>query len=282
MDMIERRYKRFAARRWVAAGIAAVSLAAASQAFAASSTQWILSYEGKSTNRFIWDKRTRNLVETRLPAGLSDDVLAALGGPPEPVFVSGHRYVSVAACVPHDCDDKGFFWIDTKTGIGLGAHYAPEALLLGSNGLSAEQIPAPARQALIDWLTENALKPESVAFVGNTGARTALDPSGFQARASYQPPAGGPSFDCARASSQIDKAICGDAELAALDLKLAQLFKEIRQGHDTVGARSQLVELQRTWLHGRNADCAHAPDLAACLKTSYRAQHERLMNWIPK
>lgn len=280
--MSESSRKPLCVRRWVAAGIAVLTLSAPPLAISAASTQWVLSYEGKSTNRFIWDHRTERLVRTRLPAALADDVLSALGGPPEPVLVSDRRYVSVSACVPHDCLDKGFFWIDTNTGIGFGAHYVPPALLIGSNGLSAEQIPPQARQALIDWLTENELKPEAVAFVGNGGARTSLAAAGFQARTQYQAASGGPSFDCARAFSQIDKAICGDAGLAKRDLEMATLFKEIRQGHDTVGARSQVVEFQRNWLRRRNAECTHAADLSACLRDSYRAQHDRLMNWIPK
>lgn len=280
--MSESSRKPLCVQRWVAAAIAVLTLSSTPLAISAASTQWVLSYEGKSTNRFIWDQRTKNLVRTRLPAALADDVLSALGGPPEPVFVSDHRYLSVSACVAHACDDKGFFWIDAKTGIGLGAHYVPPALLIGSNGLSAEQIPPQARQALIDWLTENELKPEAVAFVGNGGARTPLAAAGFQARTQYQPASGGPSFDCARAASQIDKAICGDTGLAKRDLELATLFKEIRQGHDTVGERNQVVEFQRNWLRRRNAECTHAADMIACLRDSYRAQHERLMNWIPK
>jgi len=50
-------------------------------------------------------------------------VLEGLGGPLDPVIVIDHRYVSASACVAHACMVKAFFWIDTRTGIGLGAQF---------------------------------------------------------------------------------------------------------------------------------------------------------------
>lgn len=270
----------------------------AARAASPPSGTWVLSYEGKSTNQWIWDKRTRGLVESRLPAALSADVLSALGGPPDPVEVAGGRYFSVSACVPHDCPDKGFFWFDTVTGIGLGATYRPGrlqsrpgdggyyfepgALRIGSNGLVAGEIPTPAMRALIDWITDQDLGVASAEFIGVSNASVELDAARFAPRARFQPPPGGPSFDCARASTAVEKRICTDRELAKLDLALAVHVRESRHGHATVGARRQLVELQRAWLKERDASCAAAPDMSDCLARSYRAQYDRLMNWIPK
>jgi uncharacterized protein YecT (DUF1311 family) len=248
---------------------------------AASPPDWVLSYEGKSSNSFIWDKRSQALVRTRVPAKLSDRLLSALGGPPDPVFVLARRYVSVSACRPHSCDEKGFFWIDSKTGTGLGAYFTPDSLLLGSNGMSSDGLPGPARQALANWLKENDLRPKVVEFVGQGGNVTTLEAALFSPPPAFQPPAGGPSFDCAKAATPSEKAICADARLAKLDLDLAQLVTGLRHGHDTVGARNQLLDLQRSWLKGRDAQCRRAADISACLKEQYRAQHDRLMNWIP-
>jgi hypothetical protein len=105
----------------------------------ASPTDWVLSCEGKTTSEFIGDKRARQLVNTRVPRTLAHEVLEGLIGPPDPVFVTDLRYVSVSACIPHYCPMKAFFWIDTKTGIGLGAQFTrgigaePGTLRLGSN-----------------------------------------------------------------------------------------------------------------------------------------------------
>lgn len=244
------------------------------------SMQWLLSYENASTND-IQDRRLQGLIRTRTPAYMSKKLGLALGGPPDPVTIAEGRYVSMAACRPHSCIEKGFFWIDTRTGIGLGAFAEPDALLLGSNGLTSKNIPPAARRALIDWITEHGLASRSVQFIGRDGARIALDTSAFQPRQSYQPSPGGPSFDCTSAGSRIAEAICKDAGLSKQDLDLARLADDIWRGHSTVHARQQLMERQNTWRQSRDAQCASSQELASCLAGRYREQHEVLMNWIP-
>ncbi|WLI87452.1 lysozyme inhibitor LprI family protein [Massilia sp. R2A-15] len=269
-------------RLFMAACIGTLVAGGAAHAAPAPSGSWVLSYEGKSTNNWIWDKRARGLVESRLPAKLSADVLASLGGPPDPVEVADRRYVSVSACMPHSCPDKAFFWFDTVTGIGLGAAYHPDTLLIGSNGLGAGDIPAPAMRALSDWITDQKLAVASATFIGASGVSVELDAAKFAPRASFQPPPDGPSFECARASTAVEKRICSDRELARLDLTLADKVREIRLGQGTAPDRRQFVDLQRAWLKERDASCAAAAEMSACLARSYRAQYDRIMNWIPK
>ncbi|MGI4844466.1 MAG: lysozyme inhibitor LprI family protein [Janthinobacterium lividum] len=243
--------------------------------------EWLLSYQGKSTNALIWDKRTRRLVETRVPAKLSRLVLAGLGGPPGPVVVSGGRFVAASACVAHACPDKGFFWIDAKTGVGLGAYFGGTALQLGSNGMQAGAIPADARRAVLAWLAEQELRPMTVEFIGRSGKPTALPPASFTPPGQVQPRPGGPSFDCARAATPVEKAICADPALASQDLALARLVKEVGLGHATVDAREQLRTLQRRWIRERDTACSAPSGRTACLAAQYRAQHERIANWAP-
>jgi len=247
----------------------------------AATIDWPLSYEGKSSNAFIWDKRAKPLIETRLPGKFSREVLSGLGGPPEPVFVVDKRYVSVSACEAHACPFKGFFWIDTQTGQGLGANIIDGELRLGSNSLSAQQIPAPARRALIDWMSANEVTPVRVEFVDRTGAGTSMDAAQFKPATRFEPAADGPSYDCKAAATKVEKNICADAALARQDLALAKLAKELRQGHDTIDARNQLRDFQRKWLKERDATCAPAADINACLGKQYQAQNDRLMNWVP-
>jgi uncharacterized protein YecT (DUF1311 family) len=245
------------------------------------SFSWMLGYKGKSTNEFIWDSRTKRLVNTRLPAELADHVLESLGGPPDPVYFVEERYVSTSACRPHSCTEKAFLWVDTQTGVGLGAYYVPEALLIGSNGLSASTIPPKVKLALINWLTDQNLQTASVDFIGPSGSRTALSADEFKPRDRFQPPAGGPSFDCKLAVRAIEKTICNDAGLSAQDLALNKMFNEIRLGSGTAGAQDQLRDLQRNWLKDRDRDCADPGGMAACLKQKYTQQQDRIYNWIP-
>ena len=150
----------------------------------APSTAWVLDYDGRSTNEIIWDKRIDRLIHTRVPADLSTSVLEALSGPPDPVVVAEHRYVSMSACAAHACLTKGFFWIDTQSGIGLGAvaevwSFQPHMLRLGSNALSGRQFPAPAIGALTDWMSGQRIRPAVVEFVGRDGKVVPLDPANF-------------------------------------------------------------------------------------------------------
>ena len=61
------------------------------------------------------------MIQRGVPGRLATDVYHGLSGAPGPVFVSEDRYVAMAAAVPHFGDAGGFFWIDTQTGVGLGA-----------------------------------------------------------------------------------------------------------------------------------------------------------------
>lgn len=257
--------------------------AAAGAAPASHPSAWVLAYAGKSTNSFIWDKRARALVQSRVPAALARDVLAGLGGPPGPVLVEAGRYMAASACVHHYCPDKGFFWIDSRTGAGLGAYFAEagSVLRLGSNAVDAQRIPAPAQQALVAWLGEYGLRPETVSFVSRSGRATPLPPAPFVPRSYFQAPRGGPSFDCGKAATSVEQAICADAALSRQDLELARLVREVRHGHATLDARAELLALQRRWLRERDARCGQPAGQAACIGAQYRAQHERISNWVP-
>ena len=71
--------------------------------------------------------------------------------------------------------------------------------------------------------------------------------SGFAALAQ------GPTFDCAKAQGEVEKLICGDASLAALDRKLDRAYKAAA-AKATGKLAAQLRAEQRGWVKGRN-DC---------------------------
>lgn len=63
----------------------------------------------------------------------------------------------------------------------------------------------------------------------------------------------GPTFDCARAQGQVEKSICADPSLAALDRKLGEVYKAASakaKGQELTTLRAE----QRGWVKGRN-DC---------------------------
>ena len=248
--------------------------------------EWPLEYTGESTNRFVHDDRVAPLVESTIPSELSEDLQNGLGGPPDPVYVDDGRYFSASACVYRVCTIKSFFWLDTATGDALGAVLRrtldSDSIALGSMSFSAEEIPAEATAALLRWLVEQESRPIRVEFYDAENQVTQLVASDYEPRVGYEPDADGPSFDCNRASTEIENALCANAELARLDLDLAQQYDKIRRGHSRLPNRQQLLELQRAWLRERNDECTESADIVRCLRESYQRQRDRLRNWVPE
>ncbi len=59
------------------------------------------------------------------------------------------------------------------------------------------------------------------------------------------------SFDCSKAGTEMEKTICSDSKLSALDEDLAKVYGEIRsQSKGDAEALSQLTKSQREWLAG--------------------------------
>lgn len=74
-----------------------------------------------------------------------------------------------------------------------------------------------------------------------------------------------PSFDCQKARSASERAICADPELAALDTEMARLYAQSRKAA-AADKTSSLIVQQRVWLKRRAACGAEG----ACLKALFR------------
>ena len=85
-----------------------------------------------------------------------------------------------------------------------------------------------------------------------------------------------PSFDCRRAATPIEKAICADAALARLDRQTAEAYQSALRNAYEPAAQERLRAEQRTWLAGRNKTCA-GPAPGACLARLYRDRLAVLM-----
>jgi hypothetical protein len=62
-----------------------------------------------------------------------------------------------------------------------------------------------------------------------------------------------PTFNCAKAQGEVEKLICSDASLAALDRKLDEAYRAVSAKAKGKLA-TQLCDEQRGWVKGRN-DC---------------------------
>jgi uncharacterized protein YecT (DUF1311 family) len=258
----------------------------AHDASGATTQMWPLEYRDMSTNRFIWDKRVPSLIRSKLHPSFAALVTAALGGPPNPVTVLQDRFFAASACVPHYCPEKGFFWLDTRTGEGLGAIIIiPYPGNVGELRLNSKvirgELPEHARQSIIDWLDEQNIVATAVEFIDATGISRSLPAVDFQAPPKFDPPAGGPSFDCANAATRIEQALCTDPELAALDLKLYDFYRLLRGGLATIPDRKQVTDLQQMWLKKTNAACVQSDVLNVCLNEQYLLQLSSIQTWVP-
>ena len=80
--------------------------------------------------------------------------------------------------------------------------------------------------------------------------------------------AGGPSFDCSKVEAgSIEEIVCKDENLTALDLKMAEVYKEASKKaaneHPPV-----LKAEQRGWIKGRD-ECWKSDDKKKCVEDSY-------------
>ena len=77
-----------------------------------------------------------------------------------------------------------------------------------------------------------------------------------------------PTFDCAKATGEIESLICKDSGLIALDRKLAEIFAAAIKKLPTRLATEQRTT-QRGWITERNA-CVDADDARACTERTYQ------------
>ncbi len=86
-----------------------------------------------------------------------------------------------------------------------------------------------------------------------------------------------PSFDCARASHEVETAICGSAALAALDVELSRIYALALNGPNVSADRAQeLKEIQRGWVKGRNECWNEVDGINACIAASYALRIDEL------
>lgn len=79
-----------------------------------------------------------------------------------------------------------------------------------------------------------------------------------------------PSFDCAKATHEVELLICKDGELAELDHSLNSLYHTVLK-NTPAGEQAGLKAEQRGWVKGRD-DCWKASDMRGCVADEYRAR----------
>jgi uncharacterized protein len=88
---------------------------------------------------------------------------------------------------------------------------------------------------------------------------------------------GSPSFDCNRASTPTQKAICGSPELSDLDGKMGQLFSDAVAAARGVAALDKLRAEQRAWIVDRDQACGGQE---SCLGVLLRSRMRALKEYV--
>jgi uncharacterized protein len=85
------------------------------------------------------------------------------------------------------------------------------------------------------------------------------------------------SFDCAKAATAVERAICADRDLAEADRQLSSAYKTTvaRAGED----RERLASGQRAWLARRDRDCGTLAQPGSCLLRAYGRRLLELRAW---
>lgn len=83
-----------------------------------------------------------------------------------------------------------------------------------------------------------------------------------------------PSFDCSKATHEVEQIICKDADLAALDQSLAELYATVMK-NSPASQHGALKTEQRGWVKGRD-DCWKASDKHGCIKAEYQSRINEL------
>ena len=79
-----------------------------------------------------------------------------------------------------------------------------------------------------------------------------------------------PSFDCAKAASTAEEAVCADPALVSLDLELARLYALAVDGPEMDDTRlSELRAVQRGWIKGRDECWKASVPMERCVADAY-------------
>lgn len=140
-------------------------------------------------------------------------------------------------------------------------------LLVEDDDVAANKMVTTQTQ-LVETTTEVSLHEEAVATEQTAEVRLPEEDVATETVSTSEPREQmifSPSFNCAKASTFSEKAICSDPLLGKLDGALSENYKSMLASNIGEGARSDLKTTQRKWLTERNKCTSNK-----CLASVYR------------
>lgn len=129
----------------------------------------------------------------------------------------------------------------------------------------------PAETHSVQKAVERPITPSAPVAVDNP--TPTAKPGAENLQASSQP-TWTPSFDCKKASTFSEKAVCTDPLLGKLDGALSQNYKYMLASDIGDGARNDLKATQKKWLAERNKCTDHQ-----CLESMYRKRMDEICEY---
>jgi uncharacterized protein len=85
------------------------------------------------------------------------------------------------------------------------------------------------------------------------------------------------AIDCFKATNAVEKTICTDSTLSALDVKMASLYRDAIK-HATPEQQQGIAAQHQRWVGTRNA-CGKQKDVRACVMEAYTARNTQLTSY---
>lgn len=197
-----------------------------------------------------------------------------------------------SVAVKADADGPDFYQIAGKGSVQMFADKAVNSQLLllipqGTNGL--QNLGCSGGPSFSDWQAMD----DQQRLADKQKAWCKISVNGRQGWVLRQHLSEGsvisekPTFDCTAARPhEIEILICGNNELIALDLKMAQVYKAATAAAsaldiDAVSAKKALQQSQNGWIKGRNECWKAVHDKAACTIDAYKQRITKLqIQWL--
>lgn len=88
------------------------------------------------------------------------------------------------------------------------------------------------------------------------------------------------SFDCSKAKTDVEQAVCYIQTVAFLDVRVAGTYAQLQDQLEGADA-DQLIHEQKEWLAKRDVICAPDWDIGGCLQVLYQARLLELQHYRP-
>jgi uncharacterized protein/membrane-bound inhibitor of C-type lysozyme len=86
------------------------------------------------------------------------------------------------------------------------------------------------------------------------------------------------AIDCFKAPNAVQRTICTDSDLIALDAKMASLYRDAVK-HATPAQQQALATLQQRWASGTRDACGTQKDVKGCVTNAYTARNAQLTSY---